>query len=308
DGAIAYGVELGDVTEPLGVYGQAKLSVVKSSVLGLDARITARLTHSLFPKAAVREYSAGPGFRKALADKLYLDGQILAYTAQETEALALSSVDRASVGLSEKVESAGTKLQTEIVWDNRDSGIEAMHGSFASLHLEYAPDVLGASHEWLSLKTDLRGFRSLSPSLSLALRAAGSWVLGDGDAGIPLHRRLFGGGAYGFRGFGRQHLSPELNGLLVGGKSMVEGSVEARFLPLRLLYGAVAFVDVGANSVDNNPFANGVYAAVGVGARLRTFYIPVSFDLSYRVLDESALISPLQGEPWSFFVRLGEAF
>ncbi len=308
DGTIAYGATLGEVTEPLGMYGKAKLSVVKASILGVDSRITARLTHTLFPKAAVREYSVGPGIRKSLADKLYLDGQILVYSARETEALALSAIDRASVGLSEEIESAGTKLQTEIVWDDRDSGIEAMRGSFACLQLEYAPDVLGASHEWVSLKTDLRGFRSLSPSVSLAVRGSGSWVLSGSDAGVPLHRRLFGGGAYGFRGFGRQHFSPELNGLLVGGTSMVEGSVEARFLPLRLLYGAVAFVDVGANSVENNPFANGIFAAVGVGARLRTFYIPLSFDLSYRALDESALISPLQGKPWSFFVRLGEAF
>lgn len=310
EGFVGYGVELGDISEPLGLYGRAKVQVLKSSVLGLksDVRITAKLDHQLFPNAAVREYSAGPGFHKALADSLYLDMEVLAFVAQETEALALDAAERTSVGLSEDLEAKGAKLVAGLVWDDRDSGIEASDGYFASAFGEYAPDALDASHHWMRFKGDLRGFFPVTPSLSLAARGSGTWVVGAGDSGVPLHRRLFGGGAYGFRGYGRQGLSPDLKGAKVGGQSMIESSLEGRFLPVQKLYGAVAFLDLGAVSVDANPFAQGVFAAVGFGARLRTFYIPVAFDLSYRVLEESELVSPFRLDPWSVFVRLGEAF
>ena len=55
----------------------------------------------------------------------------------------------------------------------------------------------------------------------------------------------FGGGTYGFRGFGRDHLSPfacvaGMSGCsraLVGGRSLVESSVELRYLPFRKQFG-----------------------------------------------------------------------
>lgn len=309
-GMVAYGYELGGSSQPLGVYGTASWQLVKDSAFGtsLDLRGVVSLEHTLFPGAAVREYAAGPGFRTRLADKLYLDVDLRAYVARETEVLDLDAMERASVGLAEKLRSHGTRASASIVRDARNNGIEASDGYFASASAEYAPSWFGASHKWTRLGVDLRGFHPLSLKHSVAARLSGSWLLGAGDAGVPLHRRLFGGGSYGFRGYGRQELSPTLDGEEVGGQSLVEASLEARFLPPRELYGAIAFVDVGAVALQHNPLANGLSSAIGIGGRARSFYIPIAVDLSYRLVEENALVSPLALAPWSVFLRLGEAF
>lgn len=310
EGLVAYGYELGGSSQPLGVYGTASSQIIKTSVFGssLDLRTVASLEHQLFPSAAVREYAAGPGFRTRLADKLYLDVDLRAFAARETDALELDAMERASAGLAQERSSHGTLASASIVRDARDNGIEATDGYFASAFAEHAPSWLAATHSWTRLGTDLRAFHPLSAIYSVATRLSGSWLLGAGDAGIPLHRRLFGGGSYGFRGYGRQELSPQVGGVRVGGESLVEASLEARMLEPRQLYGAVAFVDVGAASLEHNPLANGVSSAIGIGGRVRTFYIPIAIDLSYRLVEDNGLLSPLHLSPWSVFLRLGEAF
>ena len=60
---------------------------------------------------------------------------------------------------------------------------------------------------------------------------------------------------------------------------------------------------VGAGS---NPLADGVSAAVGLGPRLRLWYLPIAIDVSYRFL----LRGSTGSEARSVFVffRIGEAF
>jgi outer membrane translocation and assembly module TamA len=119
------------------------------------------------------------------------------------------------------------------------------------------------------------------------------------------------------RGFGRDRLSPaacidSMDGMceeaLVGGMSLFEGSLEARYLPFRKQIGLAAFTDIGGAGSQANPFATGVSTAFGVGGRLRTWYVPISIDLSYRLLEESELTSPDTLDPYLVFFRIGEAF
>ncbi len=310
EGRLGYGYELGTSNEPLGTYGFALAQVTRAGALGtrFDVRGTALLTHRLLPDTAVREYSAGPGVRRTLMDDLHLDVELLGYRAEEVEPLELSPEQRASVNLSSDPDSSGVKIQTGIVHDARDSGVEATKGHFASARAEYAPDVAGASHRWLRLSGDARVFLPVATFWTVAARVSGSWVGLASDSGVPLQSRLFGGGSYGFRGTGRQTFASQSEGLYVGGTSLTESSLELRHLPFQQLYGLIAFVDVGAVASENNPFADGVSSAVGVGGRARPFYIPIALDLSYRYLDQSELLSPLRGKAWSLFLRLGEAF
>jgi translocation and assembly module TamA len=133
-----------------------------------------------------------------------------------------------------------------------------------------------------------------------------------GSSGLPLGPRLFGGGSHGMRGFGRDQLSPEVcdpmtgDCAVVGGRSLVESSVELRLLPFRKLYGAALFVDAGAAGAGVNAFENGISIATGVGARIRTWYLPVGFDVSYRVVDENEVGGAL--DRLLVFFRIGEAF
>ena len=309
-GKLGYGYELGTSNEPLGTYGYAFAQLARAGAFAghLDLRGTASLVHTLFPDSAVREYSAGPGLRRTLADRLFLDVELLAFGAAEVDPLAITAEQRDSVRLSQSTRSKGAKLIAALVHDARDSGIEATAGHLASAYVELAPDALGARHRWLRLSGDLRFFHPLSPRWSIATRGAASWVLAANEQGLPLQSRLFGGGAHGFRGHGRQALSPEIAGLAVGGTSMVEGSVELRNLPFQKFFGSIAFIDVGAVASEANPFAEGVSVALGIGGRARPSYIPIAVDLSYRAIDKSALASPITLSSWSVFLRLGEAF
>jgi outer membrane protein assembly factor BamA len=123
------------------------------------------------------------------------------------------------------------------------------------------------------------------------------------------------------RGFGRNRLSPlaqscvrdaggdpiVCGGTAVGGLSLAEASVEARWLPPLKPYGAVVFSDLGGAGAEANPFETGVSLAAGVGLRLRFWYLPAAFDFSYRVLRDNEPQEPAD-EPFLVFFRLGEAF
>jgi len=91
----------------------------------------------------------------------------------------------------------------------------------------------------------------------------------------------------------------------VGSLSLLEAGIDFRWLPFRKQFGANAFVDVGGASVTANPFEKGLSLALGLGARVRLWYIPLSLDVSYRALgpDDLSHLSP-----WLFFARIGESF
>lgn len=310
DGRAGYGYQLGTTGEPLGAYGYAQAQIVKAGALGsqLDLRGSARLDQRLYPDTSIREISVGPGLRRTLMDGLVGDLEFLGFRAEEVDPLALDAGQRSSVGLASGSESSGVKARGLLVHDARDSGIEAMDGHFLSALTEYSPGTVGSGHRWLRLSADARIFVPMGEFRTLAARVSGSWVGAAGDDGLPLQTRIFGGGSYGFRGFGRQRFTTRVDDLHVGGTSIVESSLEWRYLPFQKLEGWIAFLDVGAVSSENNPFASGVSSAIGMGGRARLFYIPISLDLSYRFVGESEFESPLAWDPWSLFVRMGEAF
>jgi len=129
-----------------------------------------------------------------------------------------------------------------------------------------------------------------------------------------------GGGAFVLGGFGRQQLSPQVTrcddsaqqlgceNVLVGGLSLFESALEMRYLPYRLPYGAGFFIDMGGVGADLNPFASGLSMAVGLGLRLRTWYVPIALDVSYLLLRDND-VQPFDDiDSFQFFLRIGEAF
>jgi len=155
----------------------------------------------------------------------------------------------------------------------------------------------------------------LGGAWSLGARASGGAVVLTGEDGVPFGPRLFGGGAFGMRGFGRDRLSPTVcadatamcDDVEVGGKSLVEASLELRLLPFRKFYGAAVFVDAGAAGAGLDPTEDGVSAAIGLGARLRSWYLPIAVDVSYRALDHGELAAPGL-DHLLVLLRIGEAF
>jgi len=334
EGRIGYGWLLGDDDNPgpSGLYGEALVRYLKP-MLGsrlLDFRTTARFRDELYTGFHLRELTAGPGLRVALAPGraenfhgggLMFDVDLLARWAQQVGFGPFDATVRDDHALAKEDSYVGAELQTSIIWDERDNQLEALRGHLLAFRAALSPGVAERFNRYLTLAPEARGFLPLSSSFSVGLRAAASWVLLDDDDGVPLGPRLFGGGAWTMRGFGRNELSPmaracardaagamtECHEQHVGAMSLAESSLELRFLPRLKPYGAVVFSDLGGAGVGANPFEEGVSFAAGLGLRLRFWYLPAAFDFSYRVLKNNEVQVP-DDDPFLVFFRLGEAF
>ena len=320
EGRIGYGWLFNEnADDRSGVFGEGLIRTIHPGALGRlgDLRTTIRYEGSLYPSAYLHRATTGPGVRTTFLKGLFLDIDLLAYLektegfgpflAQELERFALSNDDLA----------VGPEIDSSFVWDGRDDPIEPMRGGFIAINsrIDPFPGEGVAAHPFVNVGPDLRGFIPITKSISVALRAAGEWSLLDTGDGIPLGERLFGGGNYGFRGFGARLLSPTVarcfqdfcKDVQVGGRSLVESSLELRFLPPLKQFGLIGFGDLGGASEDLNPFAHGPSVAAGLGARLRIWYLPAAIDLAYRILHEGDL-QGIDDRPFQVFFRIGEAF
>ncbi len=332
EGRVGYGWLIGDTDAPLGLYGEGLVRYVKP-MLGarlLDFRLTGRFRDQLLPGFHLCEFTAGPGFRVALAPGrkktfhgggLFLDWDVLFRFAQQVNFGPFDQATRDAFELPDDQEYVGGELQASVIWDERDNPFEALSGHLLGLRATLSPGGTEKWNRYLTLSPEARGFIPLSKSLSVGLRGAAGWVLLNDDQGVPLGPRMFGGGAYGFRGLGRDRLSPNAprclatdggaqvvcQGAPVGGLSLAQASLEARFLPLLKPYGAVVFGDIGGSSINANPFDKGVSLAAGLGLRLRFWYLPAAVDFSYRILRDNEVQIP-EDDPFLVFFRLGEAF
>lgn len=309
EGNVGFGHTFDDAGIANGLYGSALVQYLHP-VTAIDVRITGRWRDVLYPSALLRELTAGPGLRAAPSPGLLFE---LDAVYRFARTLDLAAIDPATAGSFTAEESRGVMLAGSAILDRRDERVEPTRGWLAGLSGSYSPGGPLADHRWLQVTADLRGFLRLGGPWSVGARASAGWVLLPGEEGVPLGPRLFGGGPHGMRGFGRDRLSPSActlgamcDRVLVGGRSLVEASVELRMLPFRKQYGAAIFVDMGGAGAGTNAFATGGSLAAGIGGRLRLWYLPIALDLAYRILDEGDA-----GAAWGrvlAFVRIGEAF
>jgi outer membrane protein assembly factor BamA len=313
DGRVAYGLLFdGETDDPIGLYGNGTIRYDSPGFLHhhLDLRVYGTWSERLFDGFHSRGLRTGLGFRSAIAKSTFLDVDI-AYRLEWP--VGLPDFDKTA---SEALQFDGSQLSVPelklaLVLDRRDNPIEALDGYFLGFDASISPG--GGSHSYLTLGARMRYFLPLGNSMALGVRTQGSWVFNLGTEGLPPAVRLFGGGSFGMRGYGRQALTSVLEDCPtqdcrswgVGALSLVEATFDFRWLPFRKQFGANAFVDLGAASATANPFEDGISLAVGLGARVRLWYIPLSLDVSYRPLGPDAL-SHL--DSWLFFARIGESF
>jgi hypothetical protein len=314
EGNVGYGWLLDDSQLAGGVYGSALARYVHP-IGPVDLRVTTRWRDVLYPAALLRELEAGPGIHATLAPGVFVEADGYLRFARQLDTPMLDPATTGDLRLPADRDASGVDVEASVVADHRDDRVEPTSGWYLAGTTSYSPGGALADHRWLGLGGDARWIGAVSGPWSVALRASGSWVVLPGDSGVPLGPRLFGGGAYGMRGFGRDQLSPSAcaitastmcDRVLVGGRSLVESSAELRFLPWRKQFGFASFVDVGGAGAATNPFEDGVSVAAGVGARLRLWYVPLSLDVAYRIVDRDDVDAA-----WDrilAFVRVGEAF
>ena len=163
----------------------------------------------------------------------------------------------------------------------------------ATLNKGFSPYVRG--------RLEASAYHSVTDALVLAGRVRIGTIHGADLADIAPSRRLYAGGGGSVRGFGYQSLGEQApDGRPSGGRSLAEGSLEARY---RIGdYGVVAFIDAGQAWRETAPQFDNMRFGVGIGGRFYTNFGPVRVDVA----------APLGRRPgearFNVYVSIGQAF
>lgn len=194
-------------------------------------------------------------------------------------------------------------MPLEYTYDGSDNKLDPSKGiRFAAL-LEPATDIeTGATF----VKGRLTGSAYLTPTnaeyVTFAARASVGSILGADLNMIPADRRFYAGGGGSVRGFAFQAIGPQdATGRVTGGRSIVEGSLEAR-IQISEKLGLVPFVDVGNVYQSSTPSFSDLRMGVGMGLRYQTPFGPLRLDVGVPI-DRRA------GEDnWALYAGIGQAF
>jgi outer membrane protein assembly complex protein YaeT len=188
-------------------------------------------------------------------------------------------------------------------WNATDDLIDPTRGWVASATVEGVGGVLGGDLTFVRFITEgrvyLRLFGKLRSAVRLRLGAADP--LGSTEE-IPLYERFYVGGINSVRGYGRWRVGPFVGDEPVGGRTVVETSVELRH-PITETFGGAVFLDGGRASRQSFtfPFTTLRYGT-GFGVRYKSPVGPLRLDLGFP-------LEPQQGDQhWQIYVSLGASF
>jgi translocation and assembly module TamA len=190
------------------------------------------------------------------------------------------------------------------LYDTRNDPLEPLTGIRASTEVRPIMSLTGSSDISTRLLGQVSAYASLDDEAQtvLAGRLALGITLASDLADLPNDLRFYSGGGGSVRGYPYQHLSPRNSlGQIVGGESLLEGSVEVRHW-IRDDIGLAVFADAGGAFTSNVPDMGEAGVGLGAGIRYRTAVGPVR-------LDAAIPLDP-RGTDSSFavYVGLGQAF
>lgn len=163
----------------------------------------------------------------------------------------------------------------------------------------------GAQSYYLRAQVDGSYYQQVTEKIVVAGRVRAAAIPGADLIDIAPSRRLYSGGGGSVRGYGYQRIGPrDVNGNPTGGRSLIEGAVEAR-VQTGFFDGAlsvVPFLDAGAVSQSVTPDFETIRFGAGVGVRYNTGFGPLRFDVATP-------INPGKGDSRiAVYVSLGQAF
>lgn len=167
-------------------------------------------------------------------------------------------------------------------------------GVALDMELRGASESLWSDTDFVQARTKLKGLTTLAQRHRFIGRIAVGSTEVDSFAKLPASVRFFAGGAQSVRGYRYQSLGPlNHNGEVVGGKHLVESSVEYEYRFAKD-WGLALFADAG-NAM--NDFSADLKHGAGVGLRWQTPVGALRFDAA------SATSEP--GQPWRIHINIG---
>jgi outer membrane protein insertion porin family/translocation and assembly module TamA len=188
-------------------------------------------------------------------------------------------------------------------WIRTDDMFDPTRGFVLKVGAEPVGGFLGGDISFVRLVGEVRGYHMLVGKLlgSVRLRLGTADPIA-GDREIPLYERFYAGGINSVRGYGRWRVGPLIDDEPVGGRTLVETSVELRH-PITETFSGVVFLDGGQVSLNSYDFLfDDLQYGTGVGVRVRTPIGPLGVDLGFP------LDPPPGDQLWQIHVSLGAPF
>lgn len=191
---------------------------------------------------------------------------------------------------------------TQLAYDGSDDLLDPTTGFRLTAY--GSPEISLQNGAFGYLRAQVQGSAYLplvDDKLVIAGRAHVGTIFGAERSRIAPSRRFYAGGGGSVRGYGYQDVGPrDLDGDPLGGRSLTEFSVEARY---RFgTFGIVPFIDGGQVDTNVYPRFKNLQFGAGIGARYYTSFGPVR-------LDVATPINPQPGDPRvAVYVSIGQAF
>ncbi|MGO4707154.1 autotransporter assembly complex family protein [Microvirga sp. 2MCAF38] len=192
-----------------------------------------------------------------------------------------------------------------LTYDSTDRPLDPTRGWRITASLAPYPAFLGSTVNMFVAKGNASTYYAFDEEARFVLagRIGLGSIAGPSLAEIPANWRFYAGGGGSVRGYRYQSLGPTGPfGLVVGGRSLFEASLEAR-IKITDTIGIVPFVDAG-NAFDSAApsFDDKLFVSAGLGLRYYTAIGPIR-------LDVAAPLNRRDGDkPVAIYVSIGQAF
>ncbi|WP_082711284.1 autotransporter assembly complex protein TamA [Methylobacterium indicum] len=281
--------------ETNGLGGRLAATFVKPALFGTrndllaSAFVSREVQQSYLSDATGGTVAIRRRFADAFSAQIGLDGRF------GSDRDALGKVDYSLLGLN-----AG------VTYDSTDSLLDPTKGFRVTASLTpYAG--LGGSPDLLLAKAQGSTYYSFDDEgrYILAARLGFGSISGANLADVPASLRFFAGGGGSIRGYSYRTVGPiGPYQLPIGGRSLLEGSVEGR-IKITDTIGIVPFVDAGTAFAGTLPdFDERIRIAAGLGLRYYTGIGPIRVDLAVPLNPDKQLKQP----PVALYISLGQAF
>ncbi len=175
-------------------------------------------------------------------------------------------------------------------------------GLFTFGGLTYTSFLQSSLSTYYKAELELRNYRPITDAIVLAGRVKTSLILPTATSGVvPIEERLFSGGANSVRGYAYSSLGPVgADGKPVGGNTLLEASLEARFPIAGIISGGI-FSDAGNVWEQARSYRlSELLYSVGTGVRVGTPVGPLRFDVAWPIFSGSG--------PTEYYFTIGHAF
>ncbi|MBJ6125914.1 outer membrane protein assembly factor [Microvirga sp. BT325] len=273
--------------------GRFRASFLKPALWGTrnDLLVDALVERDRTEGYTSRLVNATAAIRHRFSETFSIQGGIEYERGQTTD--VLGQIDYTLVG-----------LPLSLSYDSTDNALNPTEGIRLIASVTPYPEFLGSSVPITIAKGTASAYYSLDEEARyvLAGRIGLGSIVGADLEEIPANRRFFAGGGGSVRGYTYRSLSPTFLGEPVGGRSLIEASLEAR-IKVTDTIGIVPFVDAGTAFESSYPdFDERIRVGAGLGLRYYTGIGPIRLDVAIPV-------NPERGDPsYAIYVGIGQAF